>query len=143
MRARSPGPVRNGGDRLRGATRVMTRIRIAVGLGLAILGATLSGCGSTEPPAQRVILVGIDGADWKVIDPLIAEGRLPNLARMKSEGASGPLISHEPIFSPVVWATISTGKLPEKHGIHTFTAPLVSAAGDSTRVPVTCQRLRA
>lgn len=79
-----------------------------------------------------MILVGVDGADWEVVDRLIADGQLPSLARMKMEGAYGVLESHEPIFSPVVWASIATGKPPEAHGITSFTVD-----GADGPVPVT------
>lgn len=112
-----------------------TPIRLLLAL-LALAG--LAGCEQPEtPPAPRVILLGVDGADWDVIDPLIAEGRLPAFARMKAEGAHGDLRSLEPIFSPVVWATIGTGKVPEKHGITSFTVEL-----DGRPAPVTSNLLR-
>jgi len=71
-------------------------------------------------PAGRVILFGIDGADWQVIDPLVASGRMPNLARVVREGAKGVLLSMEPSASPALWTTIATGVPPERHGIHGF-----------------------
>lgn len=108
-------------------------------LALSLLCAAIAGCSEPSvPPAPRVVLLAVDGADWDVIDPLIDEGRLPSFARMKREGAHGDLRSIEPIFSPVVWATISTGKLPAKHGITSFTTEL-----DGRPVPVTSNLVRA
>jgi predicted AlkP superfamily phosphohydrolase/phosphomutase len=52
-----------------------------------------------------------------VAAPLLEEGKLPNLARLASEGVSGPLRSFMPFLSPRIWNTIATGKVPEKHGI--------------------------
>jgi predicted AlkP superfamily phosphohydrolase/phosphomutase len=108
-------------------------------VGLAMLFTAL-GCArdASLPPAPRVVLLGVDALTWSVLDPLIAEGRLPHFARMRREGASGVLLSEEPIFSPVLWTTISTGKHPEKHGIRSFTVAL-----DSARVPVTSNLVRA
>jgi predicted AlkP superfamily phosphohydrolase/phosphomutase len=68
----------------------------------------------------RVVLFGIDGGDWRVIDPLMAKGRMPNMARMVNEGASGILLSMEPSASPSLWTTIATGVGPDRHGIHGF-----------------------
>jgi hypothetical protein len=85
-----------------------------------------------------VILIGVDGADWEVIDRLIADGLMPNAARMKAEGAYGTLASMEPLFSPVVWASIATGKTPEKHGIQSFTVSV-----DDRAIPVTANLFRA
>jgi tetratricopeptide (TPR) repeat protein len=72
-------------------------------------------------PVRRVILLGVDGADWKIIRDLIARGRLPNFRKLVEEGTTGPLRSIEPLLSPLLWTTIATGKLPEEHGILNFT----------------------
>jgi len=66
---------------------------------------------------RRVAVIGIDGGDWSVIDPLLAAGELPHLGGLIERGAAGVLESVEPLYSPVVWTTIFTGKLPEKHGV--------------------------
>ena len=63
-------------------------------------------------------MVGIDSADWDVIEPLMAEGKMPNLSALVESGVSCDLHSLEPKQkSPTIWTTIATGKLPEKHGI--------------------------
>jgi predicted AlkP superfamily phosphohydrolase/phosphomutase len=84
---------------------------------LALLA--LAACGGPEPRG-RVLLVGIDGASPRVATPMLADGRLPNLARLAREGVSGPLRSRLPLASPRIWNTIVTGKRPEKHGIRSF-----------------------
>ena len=58
-----------------------------------------------------VVMIGIDAACWEVIDPHLASGRLPNLARLMEEGTWGPLRSLH-YTSPALWTSISTGKLP-------------------------------
>jgi predicted AlkP superfamily phosphohydrolase/phosphomutase len=63
---------------------------------------------------------GIDGADWQVIEPLVARGRLPHFKRLIEDGATGPLRSMEPSVSPSLWTTVATGVTPERHGIHGF-----------------------
>ncbi len=70
----------------------------------------------------RVIVLGIDGLDPATIDLLMSEGRLPNFARMRSDGAYGKLKAAPPLLSPVLWTTIATGKGPTEHGIGHFTA---------------------
>ena len=65
-------------------------------------------------------MVAIDGLDWRVIHRLTAEGRLPNIARMIDEGISGDLETIEPAYSPVIWATVATGKHEWEHGITGF-----------------------
>jgi predicted AlkP superfamily phosphohydrolase/phosphomutase len=66
------------------------------------------------------LVVGIDGGEWDVIDPLIASGRLPNLAKLKRDGVSGPLVSTVPPVSPLAWNSIQTGTNPGKHGVYDF-----------------------
>lgn len=75
-----------------------------------------------EKPAGRVILLGIDGMDPETVDLLMSEGKLPNFAKMRQEGAYGPLQSAEPLLSPILWTTIATGRQPTDHGIGHFTA---------------------
>ncbi len=96
-----------------------------IGIVLTILLVfTAAGCTSkpTEKvePLGKVFIVGLDGADWSIIDRLEAQGRLPNLARLRREGAWGVLRSQPPLLSPIVWTTIATGRRPLDHGIMGF-----------------------
>lgn len=70
---------------------------------------------------RRVLFVGWDGADWQLLDRLLAEGAMPNLAALVKEGASGVLETIHPPLSPLVWTTMMTGASPVKHGILDFT----------------------
>ena len=72
---------------------------------------------------SRLLLVGWDAADWKVIDPLLAKGEMPHLARLLEQGVRGNLATIHPPLSPMVWTSIATGKRPPKHGIFGFTEP--------------------
>lgn len=87
---------------------------------LAAVVALLTACGAEPAPRGRVLLVGIDGATLRVAQPLMERGRLPNLARIAKRGASGRLRAHFPLKSARIWASIATGKSPEKHGILDF-----------------------
>lgn len=77
----------------------------------------MSPAGAGRP---RVVIVGLDGADWGVILPLVKRGRLPTFARLLREGTTGILRSEEPSASPSLWTTIATGVHPARHGIHGF-----------------------
>lgn len=66
------------------------------------------------------MLIGWDAADWKVINPLLDEGMMPNLARMVNNGTIGNLATMDPAYSPMLWTSIATGKHAYKHGIHGF-----------------------
>ena len=98
--------------------------------------------GARGETGARVLLVGIDGADWDLIDPMIAAGELPNLARLKRTGAWGRLRSSVPTLSPLLWTSIATGKTPDRHGINDF---LVTDPKTGRRVPInsTFRRSRA
>ncbi|MCP5111713.1 MAG: hypothetical protein GY953_12845, partial [bacterium] len=52
--------------------------------------------------------------------PAIAEGKLPNFARLIEGGTSGALRTLHPTESLSVWTTVATGKLPRQHGLHGF-----------------------
>ena len=82
----------------------------------------------------RILLVGWDAADWKVIHPLLDRGELPTLARIIEGGVSGNLSSLQPMLSPMLWTSIATGRRAYEHGIHGFT----EIEGETGRVqPVT------
>jgi hypothetical protein len=70
--------------------------------------------------AGRVVLVGVDGAEWRVIDGLVAEGALPAFAALEARGVTAEFETVEPVVSPVVWTSIATGRTPEHHGIGGF-----------------------
>ncbi len=69
---------------------------------------------------MKVFLLGLDGATWDVLDPLIEQGCMPNLARLRDEGVSGALRSVFPPLSPVAWTGLMTGKNSGKHGVFEF-----------------------
>lgn len=77
----------------------------------------------------RVLLVGWDAADWKVIQPLLDAGQMPNLARLIAGGLRGNIATLYPALSPMLWTSIATGKRAYKHGIHGFTEPLPDGSG--------------
>jgi len=70
--------------------------------------------------ARRVLILGLDGATFDVLDPLMAEGRMENLRRAISGGVSGVLHSTVPPITPAAWTTFLTGKQPGTHGILDF-----------------------
>ncbi|HKB16677.1 MAG TPA: alkaline phosphatase family protein, partial [Planctomycetota bacterium] len=70
-----------------------------------------------RPLSARVHVLGLDGATWDRIRPLLESGKLPNFARLRKEGACGPLKTIEPTHSALIWTTVVTGKSPEVHGI--------------------------
>src|SRR3990167_7226523 len=72
-------------------------------------------------PAKKVLLIGLDGATFTIINPLLIQGRLPNFKRLISGGFSSPLVSTLPVLTPAAWTSMVTGKSPQGHGIFGFT----------------------
>jgi predicted AlkP superfamily phosphohydrolase/phosphomutase/tetratricopeptide (TPR) repeat protein len=77
----------------------------------------------TDHQPRKVLLIGWDAADWKVIMPLVDAGKMPNLGRLLEEGICGNMATLQPVLSPMLWTSIATGKRPYKHGIHGFSEP--------------------
>src|SRR5580698_7025899 len=69
---------------------------------------------------QKAIFLGLDGLDPRVTERLMAEGRLPNLARLARRGSYSRLRTTFPALSPVAWSTFATGVNPAKHNIFDF-----------------------
>jgi predicted AlkP superfamily phosphohydrolase/phosphomutase/Flp pilus assembly protein TadD len=76
-----------------------------------------------EPLAKKVLLIGWDAADWKLINPLLDQGLMPTLDDFVNQGVIGNLATLRPILSPMLWNSIATGKRPDKHGILGFMEP--------------------
>src|SRR5271167_1861277 len=73
------------------------------------------------PLSRKLILVGIDGAAWKILGPLISSGEAQNFHSLISQGSVGVLHSTVPAQSPPAWTSMFTGVNPGKHGIVDFT----------------------
>jgi predicted AlkP superfamily phosphohydrolase/phosphomutase len=69
---------------------------------------------------NKLLLIGLDGATFDVLRPLMDAGKMPELQSLAAEGVSGPLESTRPPITPAAWTTFMTGKGPGKHGIIDF-----------------------
>ncbi len=69
---------------------------------------------------RKTLVLGLDGATFQVIDPLLAQGKLPTLARLQREGVRATLTSTVPPNSAPAWVSFMTGVNPAKHGILDF-----------------------
>src|SRR6187549_342149 len=117
------------------------RILVAVtALAALAAGTALIIRSRARPESARVVVVGLDGADWQLLDRYRAAGAMPELDRLVREGRSGVLRSLVPPLSPLVWTTIATGVSPLQHRILDFTRfDPVSGA----REPITSDERRA
>ena len=79
--------------------------------------------------ANKILLIGWDGADWQHINPLLDQGLLPGLESLINRGVMGNLATLHPVLSPMLWNSIATGKTADKHGVLGFTQPHPSGRG--------------
>jgi predicted AlkP superfamily phosphohydrolase/phosphomutase len=68
----------------------------------------------------KLAILGIDGATYDIIRPLIAQGDLPHIAHLLAHGASSELESTSPPITPPAWVSMMTGVNPGKHGVYHF-----------------------
>jgi predicted AlkP superfamily phosphohydrolase/phosphomutase len=87
----------------------------------------------------RVLLVGWDGADWRILDPLLEQGALPNLAALIDRGAKGILRSTIPTHSWAAWPSFLTGVDPADHGVYDI---LENVPGTHKQYPVTYKSIK-
>jgi len=73
--------------------------------------------------ARKVLLIGWDAADWKIVNPLLDRGLMPTLEDLVNHGVIGNLATLHPVLSPMLWNSIATGMRPDKHGILGFIEP--------------------
>jgi len=99
-RAQAPGPAAR--ERTPGAPAPISEIERTAARGLP------------------VIFLGLDAADWSLLDDYMARGVMPTLRRLVAEGTSGHLKTLSPPLSPLIWTTMMTGTSPLEHGILDF-----------------------
>ena len=75
---------------------------------------------SRDSQGPRLLVLGIDAMDFRVVTDMMDSGLLPHIGRLMRQGAWGPLETEEPTFSPILWTTIASGKGPESHGVEGF-----------------------
>lgn len=68
----------------------------------------------------RAVVIGLDGAAWHLLDPLIEQGVMPRLAELRARGAAGTLLSTVPTYTPPAWTSAITGVNPGRHGVYGF-----------------------
>jgi predicted AlkP superfamily phosphohydrolase/phosphomutase len=73
--------------------------------------------------ARKVVVIGLDGATFRLLDPLIDQGIMPNLGRLRQAGSSAVLRSTMPPYTAPAWTTFATGVNPGKHGCYDFLLP--------------------
>ena len=88
----------------------------------------------------RVILIAWDGADWRILDPLLEQGALPNLQALLDKGQREVLRSTVPTHSWSAWPSFLTGVDPDDHGVYDI---LETKPGTHKQYPVTFKSIKA
>ena len=69
---------------------------------------------------MRTVIFGVDGLTFRLLNPLIGRGDLPNFARLQEQGVRAQLLSTIPPVTPPAWMSLVTGMKPAKHGVFDF-----------------------
>ncbi len=134
--------------RTRSWTVRITLILALVAIALSAYPVMKSSSSHPAPVAQpalpapkediKVALIGIDGAWWEMIDPLMNSGRMPTMKSLVDRGVRSQCNTILPTLSPLIWNTIATGKIPEKHHMTSFrvwTFPVTGVVLPITKIP--------
>ena len=82
---------------------------------------------SKSAKMSPLLVIGLDGATFDVIRPMVEAGKLPNLARFMDEGIAAPLRSTAPPVTFPAWSSFMTGLEPGRHGMFDFTQKISGA----------------
>ncbi len=69
---------------------------------------------------KKLVVIGLDGSSWDLVQPLVDQGRLPNIKRMMDGGMHSTMLSTNPAHSAPAWTTFATGVEPTQHGCLDF-----------------------
>jgi len=69
---------------------------------------------------NRVIMIGLDGLSWHILNKLVDRNIMPNLGRIIDHGAKGIIRSTIPPTTAPAWTSITSGVNPGKHGVFSF-----------------------
>jgi predicted AlkP superfamily phosphohydrolase/phosphomutase len=96
-------------------------------LAIVVAATIAGGCGGGEEarsparrPARRLVILGFDGVDPRLLSRWMEEGKLPHLRTLADDGDFRPLASTNPPQSPVAWTSFATGTGPGRHGVFDF-----------------------
>jgi len=81
----------------------------------------------------KVLIIGLDGATWNIIKPLVDEGKLPTFKKLMANGVWGKLESTIPPVTGPSWVSFATGMNPGKTGVFDF---LVREEGSMELAPI-------
>ena len=93
-------------------------------LALAVLGGIIMGVLMNKNVQSniknKIVILGFDGLSPEILEPLMAQGKLPHFQKLKEKGSYSHLATTNPPQSPVAWASFATGKNPGETGVYDF-----------------------
>ncbi len=101
----------------------LSALLLALTWPVRLLGRVLFGMRAPRGRFKRVVILGLDGLDHALTERMLAEGKLPHLAALRTQGCFRPLRTTLPAISPVAWSSFQTGTNPGKHNIYDFLTP--------------------
>ena len=101
---------------------MISRRSFAKSLAAGASSLSLSCAGEPQgvPTTRRVVVLGLDGLDPRIVQALMDQGRAPNFKKLASTGSFRKLGTTMPALSPVAWSTFITGTDPGSHTIADF-----------------------
>ena len=81
-------------------------------------GGVYGNCQPSASSRAPLVLIGLDGASFEVMDELVADGRLPHIESLIERGTRASLVSSLPLGPSSAWVTLVSGKNPGAHGIY-------------------------
>jgi predicted AlkP superfamily phosphohydrolase/phosphomutase len=110
-------------------------------IGILLLASCLPALplrGQSEKASQarpRVIVLGVNGAEWDILRPLLVRGEMPNLARVIERGVSGKLRTVSAPNCPKVYSVLATSAPSEENGITGFLVQGTTANSEMLKIP--------
>jgi len=90
--------------------------------------------------SDRVLMIGLDGATFTLLDPLIAQGAMPFLGGLMGRSVRAELMSTRNPLTPPAWTSMITGRSPEAHGIYDFMRPIFLQDGSALYLKINDSR---
>ena len=93
---------------------------VAGAIALFVGGQKDGGAMAANVGSKRMIILGLDGLSPELLEPMMAEGKLPNFKRLEELGGYAHIGTTTPAESPVAWTAFATGRNPGTSGVYDF-----------------------
>src|SRR6516164_9988202 len=93
---------------------------VALAIALSAVACSTTARRPASKYTQKLVILGFDGMDPHLLQQWMAEGKLPNIAKLAKQGGFYPLQTTHSPESPTAWASFATGVNAGKHNIYDF-----------------------